>query len=78
MVEVFKGVDDNKTYYAVQSFHPDVCKVMEEVARYKKTSVQKIKDYNVRPGIMGYLPDGRKGIWWAGDYNGDPCLVVYR
>jgi len=78
MVEVFKGVDNKKTYYAVQSFHPDVCAVMKEVARYKKTSVAKIKDFNVRFGVMGYLKDGRKAIWWEGDYRGDPCIVIYR
>lgn len=78
MVEVFKGMDDNKTYYVIQTFKPDVCKAIEEVARYKKTSVQKIKDFHVKPGVIAYLPDGRKAIYWAGDYNGDPCLVVYR
>jgi len=78
MVEVFKGVDKKKTYYAVQTFKPDICKIMEEVARYKKTSLAKMKDYKARPGVMGYLPDGRKAIWWKGDYNGDPCIIVYK
>lgn len=78
MVEVFKGVDKKKTYYAVQTFDPDICEIMKQVARYKKTTLASIKDYKARPGVMAYLPDGRKAIWWKGDMRGDPCIVVYK
>ena len=77
MVEVFKGVDDKKTYYAVRGKKPDACKAIEEVARYKKTSVAKIHHYNIRPGRINYTEDGRKALWWSGDNKGDLCLVIY-
>ena len=80
MVEVFKGVDNKKTYYVVPGFNVDICEAYEEVARYKKTSVARINHYVAKYGVISHYMDGNKkmkALGWRGDYNGDPCIVIF-